>query len=126
MRIDICFRRLLPVLAAVCAFGAFLPRVHADAAADARKMIQAATDREDAALQKKDLQNAFAACAPDFRASDGKGHVATVAQLKEQMQALFGNALTIKVKNTIQKIALKGNQAVVTMASHTELTVPWA
>jgi hypothetical protein len=117
-------RRLLPAIAAIYALVVFLPGVRADAAADARKAIQAATDREDAAVQKKDLQHAFAACAPDFRASDGQGHTSNVAQLKEQMQVVFGRAQTIKVKNTLQKITLKGDQATVTMAGRTDLIMP--
>ena len=117
-------RRLMPVLLAVYTLLVFAPGVRADAVADAQKAIQAATDREDAAVQKKDLQHAFSACTSDFRASDGKGNSSDIAQLKEQLAVVFGSAEKIKVKNTIQKLALKGDQATVTVAGRTDLTFP--
>lgn len=102
-----------------CACIALTSRVRADAAADARKTIQAAYDKENAAAAKKDLEGAFASVAPDFMAGDQQGHQASLRDLKPQMQTVFQNSTTLKATTVITKFVFKGNQATVTTKNRT-------
>lgn len=115
-------RFLLPV-GIVCACVTFAPRVQAETAATARKAIQAAYDKENAAIAKKDLAGAFAADAPDFMAGDKQGHQAALRDLKPQMQTVFQNSTSLKATTLIQKFAFKGNQATVTTRVHTVINL---
>ena len=102
-----------------CACIAPLSPAHADASADARKTIQAAYTKENAAVAKKDLNGAFAFVAPDFMTGDKTGHQAALRDLKPQLQVVFDNSTSLKATTTITKFSFKGNQATVTTKDRT-------
>ena len=111
-------RFLLP-LGLACACFAPMSRAHADTAAQARKIIQAAYDKENGAVAKKDINGAFSTVAPDFMAGDTQGHQASLRDLKPQMQTVFQSSSTIKATTVITKFNFKGNQATVTVKNRT-------
>lgn len=97
----------------------FASRVFADTAATARKAIQAAYDKENAAVAKKNLEGAFSSVSSDFMAGDKQGHQASLRSLKPQMQAVFDSATSLKAVTQIQKIVYKTDQATVTAKNRT-------
>ena len=100
---------------------------HADTVEDARKTIQASEDKENAAVAKKDLNGAFSACAPDFKiyfkSPDNVIHPSDTNELKRQMQIVFKAIQAISVKNTVQKVTVKADEATVRMTGHTVMTL---
>lgn len=97
---------------------------NADAAADARKAIQAAYTSENAATAKKDAKGALAAYASDYEQTSSKGTKINMAQIRQLVPQVFAMATTIKDKTTIQKFAMKGSsKAIVTAKRQTEMTM---
>jgi hypothetical protein len=98
------------------------PKVHADAAAEVRKAIQAAYARGDAAMAKKDANTILSLYAPDYEQTGLKGQKTTLAQAKQIIPMVFQQAQTIQSKTTIQKFSMKGKEAVVTVKQRATLT----
>jgi len=104
--------------------GLILPlAVQADKTADAKKAIQAAIDRENAALKKKDLAGLTATLAPGFVQTDNKGRQHTREQTVAMMQQILPIAQKLDAKSTVTKIVLKGDQATATVKEHADITV---
>jgi ketosteroid isomerase-like protein len=101
---------LLSVAACLVASGEF---VRADATSDARKAIQAAYDRSDAAAVRKDLAGVLASHAPDYTWTDKHGKKHALAELKAQMTQVFQLAKEIRGKTIVKSLSLKGNSATV-------------
>lgn len=104
-----------------------VPFAHADTVEDVRKTIQASEDKENTAVAKKDINGAFSACAPDFKiyfkSPDNVIHPSDTNELKRQMQIVFKAVQAISVKNTVQKVTVKANEATVRMTGHTVMTL---
>jgi ketosteroid isomerase-like protein len=90
----------------------------ADATADARKSIQALYDRESASAEKKDAAGTVGQITPDYVGIGKGGSRSDAAQLRKDVQMLLTMFKTLKVNQNVQSLALKGNQAVVTMKAH--------
>ena len=118
-------RRVFPALACFVTAGLALllsPLARADAASEARKSIQAAYDQENAALLKKDLKGTFARCRPDMQVIGPNNQPMTFAQMKQALADQLRLLQPTKSVTSIQKFALKGNQATCTVKDHSELT----
>jgi len=91
--------------------------VRADGALEARKAIQAAYDRFGVAMHRKDAESATADFTPDFTELDGDGAAiqSGIPTERRQFQALFLYSRSITVTETIQKLALRGKRAIVTI-----------
>ena len=94
-----------------------------DATADARKQIQAAYDRENAAAARKDAAAVLANLTPDYKSVSAGGQTVTVHTLRQRLPVIFANAISIRGKSTITKLTLKGNQADVQVKEHGVLTL---
>jgi len=93
----------------------------ADATADAKKAIQASYDRSNNGLAHKETKSLIDMYTPDYYAISKKGKKTSLAELKESIKGIVAAAKTIKASTTVQKIVLKGNEAIVTTKEHTEL-----
>lgn len=93
----------------------------AETAADVRKSVQSAYTNENASMMRKDANSVFAAYAPDFSQTSLKGETLTLIQLKQMVPSVFASAKQIKDKTTVQKIALQGDKATVTVKRHSEI-----
>ena len=98
------------------------PSARADTAAQARKAIQAAYDREDAAADRKDIKGVLANCAPDFQAIELDGSRSTLADARKSMSMAFQQFKTVTAKTTIQKFTLQGNKATMTVKEYAQMT----
>lgn len=107
------FRSSLRVTAALFAALSLAAVAHADAAADAKKAIQAAYDKADAALVKKDLKGMFSVYSPDYEAQ-ANGKKMTLAEVQQMAQMQISMIQKPKNKVTIQKFTLKGKEATAT------------
>jgi hypothetical protein len=92
-----------------------------DAAAEARKQIQAAYNRENAAAARKDTSGVIANMTPDYRNTDLRGQTATVDQIRQSLPRLFASAISLKARSVVNKITLKGDQADTVVNEHAEL-----
>ncbi len=104
------------ILAAVAPIG------NADTVSEARKAIQAAYDKEAAAAAKLDVNGMYAAHSPDFVRIDTKASPArrkeTLKFIKEKDTVFLRFYRSIKRKDVIHRIRLRGNVAKVTCAVH--------
>jgi uncharacterized protein (TIGR02246 family) len=116
------YYRVLAVATLLCLGLTLAPKARADAAAEARKAIQAVYARGDAAMTKKDANAILSLYTPDYEQTSLKGQKITLAQAKQAIPMLFQQAKTIQSKTTIQKFSLKGSEAVVTVKQHATLT----
>ena len=122
------FTRFLLMAACLCSLTAL---AHADPTADARKGIQAGLDALSAA--EKQNNSVFAPSgiyAPDYTATDNKGHVMTresmakaMVRLKESQKANHLNMTLDSVRATVQTVNLQGNTATVTYRQDLTLTL---
>jgi hypothetical protein len=103
----------LAVMAGCILAGAQTAR--ADATSDARKAIQAAYDKSNAAAAKKDLAGVLASHASDFTYTDKSGKKQDLSAMKTQMGQVFQASKEISGKSVIQSISLKGGSATVTV-----------
>ncbi|HZT44308.1 MAG TPA: hypothetical protein VFA07_19235 [Chthonomonadaceae bacterium] len=116
-------RRFVLILPLVLSLGAFLAvAASADTAAQARKAIQAAYDKQSAAMARKDVNGSFASCAPECKNITQEGKTYTLKQIKELAAQTFALAKTFKEKTTINHFRLIGNKAIVTATDHAVLT----
>jgi hypothetical protein len=97
--------------------------VLADAVSDARKQIQAAYDRENAAAARKDTSGVMANLMPDYISINYRGQRTNAEQLRHRLPQLFAMAMSIKGRTRITRLALKGSQADVTAKEHGEVTL---
>ena len=110
---------VIPVLLRVCAISVFVgpgqvpPLARGDAAADARKWIQAAYERENVAAMRKDARGALANTAFDYTAVDSHGARYDYRTLRERLPKLLAGFQTLKASTRIEKLTLRGNQAAV-------------
>ena len=110
------FRRFLLMLPAALALGvSSASAVKADTAAQARQAIQAAYDREDAAVRRKDVQGVLVNCAPNFQFITQSGMRGSLADARQGLANQFQTPSSFAAKTTIQKFTLQGNKAVVTV-----------
>jgi len=87
----------------------------ADATSDAKKAIQAAYDKADAAGARKDLEGSTVYYTPDFVYTGEDGKSFQLAFIKAQMKRYFQAAKSVQSKSTITGLKLKGNSATVTV-----------
>lgn len=99
------------------------PTAQADTPAQARKAIQAAYDREDAAVGRKDIKGALANCAPDFQFVAPDGTRGSLADARQSLSTQFGKNSSFVAKTTIQKFTLQGSKTVVTAKEYQLRTV---
>src|SRR6185436_7006765 len=76
-------------------------RAAADAAADARKQIQALYNKENAAVMRGDAKAALANTAPDFISFGANGRKTTRAQMEQMMPQLMAMMKNLKAKTTV-------------------------
>src|SRR5258708_29881 len=108
---------VISVLAAAAAMAPAQPLL-AESSADARKAIQAAYDKSNAAAAKKDIAGTLAHHVPDFTTTDEKGKTHTLAEMKGQLTQIFQIAKEVHASTTIQSFSLKGNSATVKIEDH--------
>ena len=89
-----------------------------DAAAEARKQIQAAYNREIAAAARKDASGVLANVTADYKSISANGQTVTADTLRQRLPIIFASAVSVKGTSTITKFALKGNQADVQVKEH--------
>ena len=96
----------------------------ADAAADAKTAIQSAYNKQSAAFNKKDVKSVFAVYAADYVAIASRGSKnRTLAEMKLSMQMLFARGQNMNVKQTVQKMTVKGSQAIVLSKQHMQFSL---
>ncbi len=115
-------RRNLFMVALLLAVVTFAPLAHADAASDARKAIQTAYDRENAAAARKDVNGMFANETSDFEDITKEGRKVNLTEMRAQLGRVMAGIQSIKATTTIQKFSLKGQQAIVVAKGHAEMT----
>jgi hypothetical protein len=96
---------------------------HADAASDARKTITALYMKRDAAEQKKDIQGSLSALAPNFVFITKDGQKGDAKLLKRRISPVFALMQNVKAKSQIQKFAVKGKNATLTVKQHIEMLI---
>ena len=117
-------RRFLLVLPVVLSMGIIVPfAARADAAPQARGAIQAAYDREDAAVRRKDVRGVLVNCAPNFQFITQNGTRGNLADARQGLVSQFQTPSSFVAKTTIQKFTLQGNKAVVTVQEYQSRTV---
>ena len=117
-------RRSTSASLALCTLLSVAPvAIRADAASDAKAAIQAVYNKETAAVNKKDVKGSLAIYAPDYVEIGLSGKKRSLAETKKQMQSLFEGQEKIKLKQTITKVTLAGNQATVLVKQHLEMTI---
>lgn len=114
-------RRTLLTAALLLAGASFAPQARADATSDARKTIQAAYDKMNAAAAKKDVNGILAYYAPDYEHVNQRGQKTTLAAMRQQMPQLLQMMKSIKATTAIKKFVLQGSQATVAVASQGEM-----
>jgi hypothetical protein len=102
------------VLAACALFALNGTAALADAAS-VKKELQAIYTRMDAAAAKKDMKTSFAHYAPDYVSHGPNGRKTTLTDLKAQIGPLMAQAKSIRSKSTVQKVVLKGSNAIATV-----------
>ena len=113
----------IPECALLLALALMPTPLNADATAEARKQIQAAYGRENAATARKDTSGVVANMSPDYVTSDVRGQTATVELIRQTLPKIFASTLSLKAKTVITKFALKGNEADVTVKEHADITL---
>jgi uncharacterized protein (TIGR02246 family) len=95
----------------------------ADAAADAKKAIAAGYAKMDSAVAKRDLDGYLSVHAPDYVAISRRGHKSGVADMRKNLTQVFATTRSRRASTRIQKLALKGDTAVVTVAQKGEVVM---
>ena len=95
----------------------------ADAASDARKQIQQAYDRANAAAARRDASVALAQLAPDYVFTNVQGQTHTAAQMRQAIPRLLAAMKSIKAATKITNFTLKGKEADVVIKEHVEMSV---
>ena len=115
-------RPTLLLLLWIASIGAFLPvTAKADATSDARKAIQAAYDRREAAYKRKDLRAYMSTFTPNYRVLSKSGTVYDIAFVRQQFEravARNSDIQSLQIGMNILKITLKGKEADVTLKVH--------
>lgn len=111
-------------LALVCLLPLSSTATLADATSDAKKAIQGIYDKVDAAAGKKDVKGVTSHLTSDYQSLSAKGvKLGDAAQLKTQVEMVFKQVQSIKAKSQIQKFALKGSTATVTVKQNGTIVV---
>ncbi len=87
------------------------PSVRADATADARRAIQTAYDKMDAAAARKDAKAMLAYYASDFQFISAKGRKRDLKFQQETLPRVLAAAQSMRGKTTVRKLTLKGREA---------------
>ena len=93
----------------------------AQSTATVKRSLQALYNQEDAAAAKKDIPGMLADLSPDYKVSMKNGLTMNLAQMKIQAQQLMSMARTITNRTTVQKVTVKGGQALAAVKEHTVL-----
>jgi hypothetical protein len=112
---------ILSIAFCIGIFSSFAAR--ADTVTQARKAIQAAYDREDAAVSRKDVPGILVNCAPNFQFITQNGMRGSLADARQGLTAQFQTPSSFVAKTTLQKLTLQGNKAVVTVKEYQMRTV---
>ncbi len=99
------------------------PSAGADTAAQARKAIQTAYDREDAAAAHRNINGILSNYAPDYQDREPNGLKVGLADVRQSLVVMFQNARAVTAKTTIQNFTLQGSKAIVTTKEYAMLTV---
>lgn len=97
-------------------------RAQGDAVADARKAIQAEYRRLSVAIQRKDLNGFIKGCTPDCKIKSQQGTF-TIGQWKGMMQSAFQGMEDIRYDVRLDKVMLKGKEAIVMSTQTMEATL---
>ncbi len=116
-------RKMTSLLWTLCAFVALTSAVQADQAAQVKKAIQAAIDKANAAIVKKDIKGAMASMTPDYVSIDKKGKQSSLAEEKQTLSMVLATAKNLKVRSVIQKLTLKGKDAIAVVTDHAEMNL---
>ena len=112
------------ILALFIAYWVFAPIfAKADAVSDARKQIEAAYQRENAAAMRKDVNGILANLAPDYETTNMQGIKAGREQMKQMLPQLFAMARSVKAATKVKSVKLKGNEATAQVAEHAEMVM---
>ena len=95
----------------------------ADATADARKAIQAAYTKRDAAEARKDMEGSMSSMAPDFVFISKEGQKGDMALLKRRMAPAFAMMQSVKSRSQVQSVSVKGKEATASVKSHMEMLI---
>lgn len=95
----------------------------ADAAADARKSIQAIYVKRDAAEHKKDINGSLISLAPNFVYVTKDGQKGDAGLLKRQVAPVIQFMQSVNAKSEITKFTIKGKEATAIVKSHLEMLV---
>lgn len=93
----------------------------ADATSEARKAIQAAYNRREAAYKRKDLRAYLSTFTPDYRVLSKSGTVYDYALVRQQFERAVARNSDIQSRQTstnILKLTLRGKAADVTLKVH--------
>ena len=90
-------------------------------ASDARRSIENAYKRIDAATMRRDSRTLLAFMTPDYRAT-GAGKTLSKANMSRQLNALFSIAKTLRMKTSIQKFAFTGTKTTLVAQEITDIT----
>ena len=93
-------------------------RARSDAASDAKKWIQAAYNRENAAAIRRDVDGVLADTAPDYVSVSPRGGSTPLRLIKPRLRPLL-EAMRVKRATTrVTKVVLKGPEAHVATTEH--------
>ena len=95
----------------------------ADAAADARKSIQAIYAKRDAAEHKKDVNGSLISLGPNFVYVTKDGQKGDAALLKRQIAPVIQFMQSVDAKSEITKFSIKGKEATAIVKAHLEMLV---
>lgn len=98
------------------------PSPHDNSAA-ARKQVEAAYAKLNAALERKDVNGTLALYAPNFQSIGDKGGKGSLATLKKTWQREFALIQSVRSTSTIRTFSLKGNRATARVHLHKEAVV---
>src|SRR5690242_19314984 len=101
----------------------FVSVVRAETSSDAKKAIQSAYVKRDAAAQKKDINGALTAYSPDFVYIAKDGQKGDLKVLKKKLIPLFALMQSVKATTAVQSFAMKGKDATATVKEHLEMLV---
>ena len=87
-------------------------------AVEAKRSIQAAYDKSNAALNDKDVDAVFASCAPDFVVIDLDGHQENLDTERQAVGQMFQVAQSLENTTEVQSVTLQGGGAVVSIREH--------
>lgn len=99
------------LLLALCLSPLALSGARADGTANIRQAIQAAYNRQNAALARKDASGALAYIAPDFVGTSLKGEHFGLAERQQGMPRMLALFQSIKATTVVETISMKGRVA---------------